>query len=378
MKIAIVGGGISGLSAAVRLQDLAAKSKVNPEIVLYESRGRLGGVVESVLRDGAIMECGPDSVYYEDPWMSSFLNRLGIESDIIRPNLNHSHSLIYVQGEFLPMLEKLKFMAVADIMPLLWNAKSPEDYQGVKYSHFISFRQGMETLVRKMAEQISGVSVRLNSRVQKISRDGASFLISGEDFESPADAVCSAATAKIAGRYLEPLNPALGGLLAKIPARRCATVNLVYRTASVGRIPNGMSFAIPLEENLRISGAVFSSVKFSGRTPAGETLVRVFVSEKTFPDMFGASEKDLLDLAVDEIAPILRITEDPLNHWVSLFTESLPDYQAGHSETIKKVEAEVLKISGLVLAGNYLNGAGLLSCIKSGEAAADKIFNSFL
>ncbi|MGA7315544.1 MAG: FAD-dependent oxidoreductase, partial [Silvibacterium sp.] len=55
-RIAIIGGGLSGLAAAYQLaQDRSV------EFTLFEASGRLGGTIETVHRDGFVIECGPDS-----------------------------------------------------------------------------------------------------------------------------------------------------------------------------------------------------------------------------------------------------------------------------------------------------------------------------
>ncbi len=66
-RIAIVGGGIAGVSAAY---ELARRQRASApiEFVLFEATSRLGGIVETVRRDGFVIECGPDSWVTEKPW----------------------------------------------------------------------------------------------------------------------------------------------------------------------------------------------------------------------------------------------------------------------------------------------------------------------
>lgn len=61
--VAIIGGGISGLSAAYYLARSSLAQLKNSKIILLESSHRLGGWVESVkFDDGAVFEYGPHSV----------------------------------------------------------------------------------------------------------------------------------------------------------------------------------------------------------------------------------------------------------------------------------------------------------------------------
>jgi len=61
-KIAVLGGGISGLAAAWNL----ARCRVPAQVVLYEGSNRVGGWLESnVTPGGGIQELGPKSIRME-------------------------------------------------------------------------------------------------------------------------------------------------------------------------------------------------------------------------------------------------------------------------------------------------------------------------
>jgi oxygen-dependent protoporphyrinogen oxidase len=62
-RIAIIGGGISGLSAAFTLEE-KRQSGAPIEYAVFESSPRLGGVVRTERVDGCIVEAGPDSFLY--------------------------------------------------------------------------------------------------------------------------------------------------------------------------------------------------------------------------------------------------------------------------------------------------------------------------
>ncbi len=66
-RIAIIGGGISGLSAAYTLEK-KRQSGTPVEYVLFESSPRLGGVLVTDRVDGCVVEAGPDSFLTEKPW----------------------------------------------------------------------------------------------------------------------------------------------------------------------------------------------------------------------------------------------------------------------------------------------------------------------
>jgi protoporphyrinogen oxidase len=69
-RIVIIGGGISGLAAAHRVQEL------NPSInvTLLEASARLGGTIQTEYRDGFLLERGPDSFISEKPQALALAN----------------------------------------------------------------------------------------------------------------------------------------------------------------------------------------------------------------------------------------------------------------------------------------------------------------
>ena len=58
-RIAIIGGGISGLSAAFELEE-KRRAGALLEYVLYERSPRLGGVLVTEHVEGCLVEAGPD------------------------------------------------------------------------------------------------------------------------------------------------------------------------------------------------------------------------------------------------------------------------------------------------------------------------------
>ena len=81
-RIAIIGGGISGLSAAFALEQ--RRSAGAPlEYVLFESGPRLGGVLLTECLDDCLVEAGPDSFLTEKPWAADLCRQLGLADQLI-------------------------------------------------------------------------------------------------------------------------------------------------------------------------------------------------------------------------------------------------------------------------------------------------------
>ena len=59
-----------------------------------------------------------------------------------------------------------------------------------------------------------------------------------------------------------------------------------------------------------------------------------------------------------------------------MFDKAMPQYNLGHPEKLKQIDAALENYSGLALAGNGYRGIGIPDCIHSGELAVEKILNS--
>ncbi len=115
-RIAIIGGGISGLSAAYTLEE-KRQSGEPVEYVLYESSPRLGGVLVTDRVDGCLVEAGPDSFLTEKPWAADLCRKIGLGDQLIGSNDSERKTYILARGKLVVMPDGLMFMVPTKIMP---------------------------------------------------------------------------------------------------------------------------------------------------------------------------------------------------------------------------------------------------------------------
>src|SRR5271163_3221134 len=84
-RIAIIGGGIAGLTAAYELARMA-RDGVAVEAVVFEGSSRFGGIVETVREGGFTVEGGPDGWVSAKPWARDLAIELGLEDELIPSN----------------------------------------------------------------------------------------------------------------------------------------------------------------------------------------------------------------------------------------------------------------------------------------------------
>lgn len=92
--VVVIGGGITGLSAAYRLQKQKEKHKLPIRIVLLEGSTRLGGKISTVSRDGFTIEKGPDSFLARKTSAANLAKEIGLEQEIVRNATGQSYVLV--------------------------------------------------------------------------------------------------------------------------------------------------------------------------------------------------------------------------------------------------------------------------------------------
>ena len=117
-RIAIVGGGIAGLSAAWYLEK-ARRNGADLEWTLLEKSGRLGGVIRTEHREGYILEAGPDSFLTEKPDASQLCRELGIGGELIPSNDFQRKTYIVVKNRLVPIPDGLQFMVPTRLLPMV-------------------------------------------------------------------------------------------------------------------------------------------------------------------------------------------------------------------------------------------------------------------
>jgi protoporphyrinogen/coproporphyrinogen III oxidase len=127
IRIAIIGGGISGLTAAFTLEDHRRAGAL--EYTLYESSPHLGGVLRTEQIEGCIVEAGPDSFLTEKPWAADLCRTLGLGDQLIGSNDAARKTYILVNGRLIPMPDGLMFLVPTKTLPTAlsplfsWNTK---------------------------------------------------------------------------------------------------------------------------------------------------------------------------------------------------------------------------------------------------------------
>src|SRR5580704_17905009 len=123
-RIAIVGGGISGLAAAIALEERRQAGE-SLQYVIFEATPRFGGVLVTEQVDGCVVEAGPDSFLTEKPWAADLRRRVGLEDQLIGSNDRDRTTSIVLQRRLSPMPHRLRFTLPPKIMPAFFSPLKP-------------------------------------------------------------------------------------------------------------------------------------------------------------------------------------------------------------------------------------------------------------
>jgi oxygen-dependent protoporphyrinogen oxidase len=242
-------------------------------------------------------------------------------------------------------------------------------------SAFLTPTTGLAEIVEKLVESLMWkVNMRLNTSVSHITRNSSTYFLELADGSVlEADSLILATPAYVSGKLLENIDPALAADLQSIPYASTATVTLAYRQSDLKRPLDGYGYVIPRREGRRALACTWTSTKFPHRAPDGYALIRVFVGRAGQDADMPRDESTLIELAREELQLTLGITAEPLVSRVFVWEKAMPQYNLGHSERLKRIDAALEKHPGLALAGNGYRGIGIPDCIHSGELAVEKI-----
>jgi oxygen-dependent protoporphyrinogen oxidase len=93
-RVAIIGGGITGLTSAFYLQKMAREHHLPIEVKLIEASHRLGGKMQTVVRDGFTIERGPDSFLARKTSIIRLAKEVGMDHQLVHNSTGKSYVLV--------------------------------------------------------------------------------------------------------------------------------------------------------------------------------------------------------------------------------------------------------------------------------------------
>jgi protoporphyrinogen/coproporphyrinogen III oxidase len=147
--VVIIGGGITGLSAAWYLGQEAARQKFHLNYTILEASDRWGGKIRTEQVEYGddspfILEAGPDAFLTRKPWAWNLAQELGLSDRILPVNTEHNRTFVLHRGQPLPMPDGSQLLVPTKLLPFM---RSP------LFSLPGKLRVGLDLLLPKRASE---------------------------------------------------------------------------------------------------------------------------------------------------------------------------------------------------------------------------------
>jgi len=437
MSVAVVGGGVTGLAAAYRLQSLG-----HP-VTVYEAAPRVGGVVWTERREGYLAEAGPNTLTEPGPLVATLLEELGLAGrrveaaeaaqtryvvregrpialpssprDLLTTRAFSLRAKLTILAEpFLRRGEPAGEESVAGFVrrrlggEVLDYAADPfvagmyaGDPAALSMRHALprlyalerehgslvrgacrrarrslrpfSFPDGLGEIPLALAARL-GDRIRSDAPVHMIARAGPGWLVRRADDESRHDAIVLAVPAHaFAALRMEGPSGARLAELAAIPHVPVSVVTLGFRRGDVAHRLDGFGVLVPTVERRRVLGTLFSSTLFPGRAPPGHVTLTTFVGGARQPELAALEAGAMVALVQEELAELLGARGEPTFRHVVRWSRAIPQYVLGYERWLDLM-AEIERANpGLFLAGSHRGGVALGDALRSGLEAAMRV-----
>lgn len=462
-KVVVIGGGISGLSAAFYLQQSSLKKGLPLDITVIEKGESLGGKVQTLHRDGFVIEKGPDSFLARKMPIIDLTRDLGLENELVGTNPDAKKTYILHKGrlhrmppglvlgiptEFTPFIKTGlispmgKLRAAMDLLlprrtepgdeslggflqrrlgkevltnivePLLAgiyagdthslslratfpqfgameqkhrslilgmiaSKKNTPTTSGApdiaKKSLFLTYKNGLSTLINRLIESLEQVELRTNQSVVKISKHNKSYQLTlDNDQQLEADAIILALPPAISANLLSQ-EVAATSQLKQIDYVSVANVIMAFDQKDISFNLDGSGFLVPRTEGRSITACTWTSSKWLHAAPKGKVLLRCYVGRSGDEEVTRLPDQELWEKVRHDLSELMGITAEPLFYEITRWPDSMPQYPVGHLENLKSIQSDLAAtMPGVFLTGGGYHGVGLPDCVRQGKEASEE------
>ncbi|HCH64952.1 MAG TPA: protoporphyrinogen oxidase [Deltaproteobacteria bacterium] len=203
---------------------------------------------------------------------------------------------------------------------------------------------------------------------------------SGTEHSLLARHVILACPAPAQARIVAPVDNEASEALHGIPYGPVVVVCTAWSKGSWSIDPEGFGVLLARNEAQRIGGIdgvlgmLFTSSIFPDHTHSDEVLIRTILGGSIAPEIFEASDQELIARARRAAAICLGPERKPPNMIrVYRHPAGIPQYRVGHPARVATVRAAETRHPGLYFIGNHLEGIGVKDCARAGLEVATKI-----
>ena len=247
-----------------------------------------------------------------------------------------------------------------------------------------SFRHGLQqlplTVQQVLGEQRLRTRYRLVSLRYDASRIGRRPFTATYDTPTGtrtvrAEAVALTVPAAAAATILQSAGLSAARRLADIRSPPVYSVTLAYPRDAFHTPLNGFGNLIPRSMGIRTLGMIWSSCLFPYRAPESMHMVLAYIGgaqDEAIRDMTPEAvvqqvHADVRRVLLKEEAPAPRVLG------VRLWPHAIPQYERGHLQTMRELDAALADMPGLYVGGNYRSGVSFGDCVQWGTDNAARM-----
>ncbi|WP_062105950.1 protoporphyrinogen oxidase [Bacillus niameyensis] len=297
-----------------------------------------------------------------------------------------------VEKQIAPVLSgvysgKLSHLSIASTLPYLLDYKeeygsiikgleaNKEKFQGTSEKKFISFQNGLGSIISSYEEQLENVDIYTNYEAEKIGKINNRYQVLFSNKEKmEADYIVLALPHSVTQKLLN--EKSLDEQFSQLKTSSLISVYIGFDLPDHLLPEEGTGFITENTDELACNACTWTSRKWKHTSKKGNLLVRLFYksSHPLFAALKGMSEEELLQAALQDIEKSLDIKAEPVTTLVTNWTDNMPNYQINHRQIVGHLEQNLASLyPQLLLAGCSYYGVGIPDCIQNGMEIAEKM-----
>lgn len=431
MRIAVIGGGISGLSCAYYL------ARAGHEVIVFDPTP--GGSIGTVTLEGCILETGPESWLAMKPWAEQLIRELGLGNELIGSNDVGRRTYVVRDGQSVTLPEGLQMVVPTKIWPVVksrlfsWQTKfrmanemfrSPQSQPDRSVSDFVADHFGQEALAYLAEPLLAGV---YGGSPDDLS--AASVLPKFVEYEqrygSVVAGVCRDRRKPSGQSIFKTIRPGLGTLIDTLIGRvkllrskvQSITLSengwLAYVDGEIQAFDRmvlacGANHAAPLiaPTDTRL-GELLAAIPYASSsiwtfgyrrcdvprpldafgflvpkperraimacTWLGTKWLGRVPGDKAVFRCFSTDPDVSRESVLADLNRLMDISAAPIFELNHRWPNSMPQYAVGHTVRVAEIDARAAVIPGFSLIGNAFHGIGIPDCVRSAKEAAERI-----
>jgi oxygen-dependent protoporphyrinogen oxidase len=226
---------------------------------------------------------------------------------------------------------------------------------------------GCQAVTDALARSL-GDKLRLGASVTSIARSGSTWRLLSSAGAFEAERLVLALPVQSAARLLSGVAPSLARTIGSIHSENVVSIVHAWPRERVGHPLDGFGYLVASREQLRHLGTLFSSSIAPDSRPGTHVLLRTLLGGARRPELVDASDGELRDVVLREVAPMLGLRGEPDLLSIQRWRATLPRLDLQHPARSAAIERETPP--GLELLGNWRRGIGVNQLVATARDAA--------